>query len=146
MKAINYVSMISKLDENIIMKAKYSLLYHGDIPWEKKNCKNLFDVTMGSMDGAESCMLVGLYILSKLQYMRVNIGLYREDGLGTSSLSSRQLGLAKTKMISTIKNMGLNAIMDFLDINLNLKQVNISHLQNPITSFHMLTPSLTTLQ
>lgn len=81
---------------------------------------------MGSKDGAESCMLVGLYILSKLQDMGGNIGLYRDDGLGAYTLSPRQLGLAKKKITKTIKDMGLIAIMepagqegDFLDVKLN---------------------------
>ena len=44
--------------------------------------KSLFDVTMCSFDGAETCELVGLYLLSKLtQVVGNNIGLYRDDGL-----------------------------------------------------------------
>ena len=41
---------------------------------------------MGSYDGAEICDLVGLYLLSQLQNLKLNIGLYRDDGLVTSSL------------------------------------------------------------
>ena len=70
-------------------------------------------------------MLVLVYILSKLQNMNVNIGLYRDNGLGESSLNPRQLGLAK-KIIKTIKDLGLTTIMepagqevDFLDVKLN---------------------------
>ena len=33
---------------------------------KKKTTKSLFDVTMGSFDGAETCELVGSYLLSKL--------------------------------------------------------------------------------
>ena len=33
--------------------------------WGKRTSSSLFDVTMGSFDGAESCELVGYYILSK---------------------------------------------------------------------------------
>ena len=43
----------------------------------------MFDVTMGTYDGAEVCELVGsllLYALS-LKYNKTNIGLYRNDGL-----------------------------------------------------------------
>ena len=35
------------------------MLFSGDHPWEKK-----IDVTMGSFDGAETCELVGCYLLS----------------------------------------------------------------------------------
>ena len=47
-----------------------------------ESCGNpLFDVTMGSYDGAEVCELVGLYLLSKLtpQMGIKNVGLYRDD-------------------------------------------------------------------
>ena len=39
---------------------------------------DLFDVTMGSYDGAETCELVGTYIPSAINNMI--IGLYRDDG------------------------------------------------------------------
>ena len=70
---------ISDLDVNIIMKAKSSLLYSKGQAWTKK--QGLFDITMGSMDGAESCEVCGLYILSKLQHLEVDMGLYRDDGI-----------------------------------------------------------------
>jgi hypothetical protein len=43
----------------------------------------MFDVTMGSYDGAEICELVGLFILSKLEakFGKNQVGLYRDDGL-----------------------------------------------------------------
>ena len=63
--------------------ARKSLLFDKDIPWEKKESQNMFDVTMGSYDGAEVCELVGLLILHKLGnlYQANDIGLYRDDGL-----------------------------------------------------------------
>ena len=38
---------------------------------------------MGSYDGAEVCELVGLFLLNKLAvtFGKVNVGLYRDDGL-----------------------------------------------------------------
>ena len=44
---------------------------------------SLFDVTMGSFDGAEICELVGLFVLNKLLNMipAKDLGLYRDDGL-----------------------------------------------------------------
>ena len=36
---------------------------------------------MGSYDGAETCELVGLYMLSQLEQLGINIGLYRDDRL-----------------------------------------------------------------
>ena len=36
---------------------------------------------MGSYDGAETCELAGSFLLSQLQELNINIGLYRDDGL-----------------------------------------------------------------
>ena len=54
------------------------MIAHG----RKKSANNQCDVTMGSFNGAETCQLVGCYILSlfTVKYGR-NIGLYRDDGL-----------------------------------------------------------------
>lgn len=36
---------------------------------------------MGSYDGAETCELVGSFLLSQLQDLNINLGLDRDDGL-----------------------------------------------------------------
>ena len=67
---------------------------------------NLFDVTMGSFDGAEVCELVGLYILSKLQALlgQANIGLYRDDGLAVVQRESgRRLDNLRKEIIQMFK-------------------------------------------
>ena len=61
--ASNYVT-ISVADRHVIMHTKQSLLFSNETPWQKKNSNTLFDVTMGSFDGAETCELVGCYLLS----------------------------------------------------------------------------------
>ena len=72
---------ISAHERDIIIHAKRSLLFSDNIPWEKKASNDRFDVTMGSFDGAETCELVGCYILSLLtQKYGSNIGLYRVRG------------------------------------------------------------------
>ena len=63
--ASNYVT-ISAEDRHIIIHAKQSLLFNDEAPWQKRNSNTLFDVTMGSYDGAETCELVGCYLLSQL--------------------------------------------------------------------------------
>ena len=46
---------------------------------------------MGSFDGAETCELVGSYLLSKLAPEYGNdIGLYRDDGLAASNKTPRE--------------------------------------------------------
>ena len=70
-------------DISIIKHARKSLLFNHGRPWIKNNNSNLFNVTMGSYDGAEICELVGLFILNHLgkKFGKKNIGLYRDDGL-----------------------------------------------------------------
>ena len=58
-----------------------NVLYH----MKKKG--GLFDVTMGAPDGAEVCELVCLFLLDEVRnnIPDLNIGLYRDDGLGYHS-------------------------------------------------------------
>ena len=62
---------ISDEDENIIFKSKMSLLHFKDQTWIKKS-NPIFDITMGSFDGAESCDICGLFLLSKLQHISIS--------------------------------------------------------------------------
>ena len=60
----------------------------------------MFDVAMGSYDGAEICELVGLFILHRLNaaYSNGNIGLYRDDGLAVfKSTNARALDKNKKR-------------------------------------------------
>ena len=77
-------STISDIDTAVIMNARKSLLFYNDAFWVKKQGNELFDVAMGSYDGAEIADLVGLFILHTLrrEIEDLDIGLYRDDGLG----------------------------------------------------------------
>ena len=117
---------ITSQEIDIILKTKKSLLFTNGQPWVKKGYKP-FDVTMGSWDGAETADLVGLYILSKLKVLNLNIGLYRDDGLAVSNLSPRQTELEKKKLCRILKEIGFNITADanmksvnFLDVNFDL--------------------------
>ena len=95
---------------HITLEAKTSLLYSYGEPWGKKTSSHLFDVTMGSYDGAESCELVGAYLLHKIKEKSGSIcefGLYRDDGLGISRASPRQTELIKKDLCSIFKSYGL---------------------------------------
>ena len=88
--SINYAKQfinIPERDIDIIMHSRKSLLFHQDAAWVRKGDSGLFDVTMGSYDGAEMCKLVGLYILNRLseKYDKESTGLYRDDGLAVFS-------------------------------------------------------------
>ena len=63
------------------MHCRKMFLFHQEECWVKKTDPD-FDVSMGSLDSAEVCELVGLFLLSKLERLipKDQIGLYR-DGL-----------------------------------------------------------------
>ena len=68
-KSIARAKSFTKTEDNAINAiklARKSLLFNKDGTWVKKGDDTLFDVTMGSFDGAEICELVGLYLLDKL--------------------------------------------------------------------------------
>ena len=83
---------------------------------------------MGSYDGAESCELVGSFLLHNLtQKYGNNFGLYRDDGLGIIKGSPRQVELTKKDLCAIFNEHGLKITIeankkcvDFLDITLNL--------------------------
>ena len=108
------------------MQTKQSLLYNDQTAWCKKNSN--FDVTMGSFDGAETCELVGLYMLSQLEKLGINIGLYRDDGLATCNKTARETENIKKEICKIFKENKLNItieankkIIDFLDITMDLR-------------------------
>ena len=91
--AINWAKQFCDItpdEEEIIIKSKDSILYDEGVPWLKKGASN-FDIGQGSFDGAESAELVGLLLLSEVaKISRINVGLYRDDGLAVSAASPRQ--------------------------------------------------------
>ncbi len=90
-EALTFASLYDEITENekaIIMKAK-----------QKRTSDSLFDVTMGSFDGAETCKLVGSYLLSQLAAEYGNdIGLYRDDGLAAFDKSPREIKNIKKRI------------------------------------------------
>ena len=63
--AKNYTT-ISDKDIDIIMHCRKSLLFDNETAWTRKNRSSMFDVTMGSFDGAEVCELIGLFLPNNL--------------------------------------------------------------------------------
>ena len=75
-------TLLSDDDKAIIHHARKSLLFNDPQTWSKSDI-GLFDVTMGTYDGAQVCELVGNYVLYELPklYDKMDIGLYRDNGL-----------------------------------------------------------------
>ena len=80
------------------------------MPWRK--IRSDFDVTMGSFDGAETCKLVGLFLLSQLSHLDVNVGLNRDDGLATCTKSPKQVEAIKKEMCKIFKNNSLQITIE----------------------------------
>ena len=93
-------------------------------PWEKTINESLFDITLGSYDGAEICELLGLYILYFLgkEYGIRIVGLYRDDCLAClDKISGPASAKIRKYMIKTFReNVGLK-----ITITTNLKAVNL---------------------
>ena len=98
-------------------------------PWIKNN-SNLFDVTMGSYDGAEICKLVGLFILNHLgkTFGKENIGLYWDDGLAIiKNRSARLTDIMRKGLHKVFKQFDLKItaeanlhVVNFLDVTFDL--------------------------
>ena len=106
-KALTYASRFTNItpqDRHIITHAKKSLLYHQNTPREKKNTNNSFDVTMGSYDGAETCELVGIYMLSLITpKFKGQVGFYRDDGLAVCRATPKQIDGKQNKQLVKVE-------------------------------------------
>ena len=101
----------------------------------------MFDVTMGSHDGAEACKLVGLYILNKLssRFGKNNLGLYRDDGLvlmekatgGIAEKGKKDLTAAFNELCLKITATAKQKIVNFLDIKLDLNEETYQPYKKP---------------
>ena len=110
------------------MHTKRTLVFNNGEPWKKKDNGSGFDVTMGSLDGAETCELVVCYMLSLLQQRYGNsFGLYRDDGLGTFALSPKQAEKIKQEICGIFQENHLRItievnkkVVDYLDVTVDL--------------------------
>ena len=138
MKALNYASRfttITQQDRHIIIHAKKSLLYHQNSPWIKKNTNNMFDVTMGSYDGAETCELIGAYMLSLIaSKLKNEVGLYRDDGLAICKATPKKIEKTKQEVSQVFKSNGLKITIDanknianFLDVTFTPGTFNLTN-------------------
>ena len=128
--ALDFASRYTNItddERSIIHHAKRSVLINNKDIWCKKENSN-FDITMGSYDGAESCELVGLFLLNQIQNtIEGNFGLYRDDGLGVINSSPQQIERIKKKLCALFRKHNLKitvdcnlTIVNYLDVTLDL--------------------------
>ena len=116
LNALTFASQFNTItdeEKHIIMQAKKSVLFSRNQIWRKKESDSLFDVTMGSFDGAETCELLGLFLLSKLppEY-RNDIGLYRDDGLAAFDKQPRAIENIKKQICRTFNEHNLKITIE----------------------------------
>ena len=118
--------------------------FNHETPWQKRNSNTPFDVSdMGSYDGAETCELVGCYLLSQLtQIPEIDIGLYRDDGLAVLNQTRPQkIEKAKKEIRRIFANNNLwvtieayKKIFNFLDVTLDLTTERFKPYSKPATT------------
>ena len=123
------------------LDTRKSVLFNDGKPWTKKDSNSLFDVTMGSYDGAEICELVGLFILNKLgqKFGKENIGLYRDDGLAImKSKSARLANKTRKELHKCFEQFGLKItaeanlhVVNFLDVTFDLNNGKFKPYRKP---------------
>ena len=131
-QALDFASKFTTItpsETEIIFHTKDTLLFHDNHPWQKANAEGLFDVTMGSYDGAETCELVGSFLLAEISALvpKEDIGLYRDDGLAIVHKPPRAAENMKKKLCEKFRQFGLQitananaTVVDFLDVTLDI--------------------------
>ena len=132
-KAMEYaksLTFITSQEEKIIFHARKNVLIDSDGQiWEKKSNPD-FDVSMGSMDGAEVSELVGIYMISKLmlKFNKANFGIYRDDGVMVVRGGGPEVDRARKEVIKIFNQEDLKVTtecnttcIDFLDIIMDLR-------------------------
>ena len=73
-----------------------------------------FDVAQGGFDSAEVCDIVGLFLLSEIRKLKLNanLGKFRDDGLGVSSATPRQMEQMKKKICEVYRRHGLSITVE----------------------------------
>ena len=67
---------------------------------------------MGSYNGAETYELVGSFLLSQLQDLNANIGLYRDDGLAITNATPRETENIRKEICRIFNNNGLHITIE----------------------------------
>ena len=99
----------------------------------------MFDVTMGSYDGAETCELIGTYMLSLIApKFKDEVGLYRDDGIAVCKATPKEIEKTKQEVSNVFKSNGLKITIDanknivnFLDVTFDLTSGNYKPYMKP---------------
>ena len=142
-RALKYASSITEIteqDKEIVKLSKEALLFNSGKCWVKKSDTN-FDVTMGSLDGAETAEIIGVYLLGKIKEIIPSkyLGLYRDDGLAViNNTNGQKLDKIRKELHKLFKNEGLKIVVenchttvDYLDVIMELKDLSFRPYRKP---------------
>ena len=107
------------------MQSTEHLLYSEGVAWKKIGEDN-FDISVGSYSEAEISELVGLKILSELEKLGVNLGLYRDDGFGLLNSSGRNNELIAKRITNIFHGFGLKITMSANQTSVNMLDVHFN--------------------
>ena len=101
-KALKWAELfvdISEQEKNIILQSRKNFLFKNGEYWVKRKDSE-FDVTQGGFDAAEVADIVGLFMLSELEKLKLKATWtsYKDDGLGVSDATPRQVENMKKKV------------------------------------------------
>ena len=125
----NAITEISAEEQEIIIHCRKTFLFDNYSTWVKKDNPDM-DVSQGSLDSAELCELVGLFLLHQVKSLiPVNLyGIYRDDFLAAVRLSMRQIEQLNKKLHKLFNENGfritiepISSFADFLDVSFNLE-------------------------
>ena len=75
---------------------------------DQEERKQHVDVTMGSYDGAETCELLGAYMLSFITAkFKTEVGLYHDDGLAICKATPKEIEKTKKEVCQVFKSNDL---------------------------------------
>ena len=128
---------ISDDEIEVIMQARKAMLYMDGKPWAKKGGQ-VFDIGMGFFDGAECCEIVGLFLLAELKNLGIDVGIYRDDGLGVFDLTPQGVERVKKQISAVFRKYKLEITIEankksveFLDIILDLEREEYGPFRKP---------------
>ena len=107
--ASHYIEITTE-ERMIIKHTKKTTVSCTNMPWRK--IRSVFDVKNDSFDGVETCELVGLFLLSQLTHLDVNVGLYRDGGLATCAKTPKQVKAIKKEMCKIFKHNNLQITIE----------------------------------
>ena len=120
---------INSEEIEVVKHCRKNFLYYDNNCWVKQQNQD-FDVSMGSLDSAEICETVGLFLLAEMnEYIpKQQMGLYRDDGLAVIKLSGPETERLRKNITKLFNNHNLKITTeiniettDFLDVYFNLK-------------------------